>query len=375
MVISLVSCKKDEPEQTPTPAAQPTYFSFSGKIGTNDNSTVVSGDNNLIICGNSGGSISLMKISKTGTQKWRKDFFTGNGSTASGISESGSQELFICGTTSRDYSNNKNDILLIKTNSVGDTIWTKTYGGVESDYGANIISTSDGNLLLSGTTESFGAGSFGDIYLIKVDLNGDTLWTRSYPDQDQEVPFSLIETINGEYLVTGTNQDNSNPRGLYLLKVNSNGTKLWTNTIGAGLWKWGYSTIGLSNGDLITCGHYTTGGYSQILVVKSDNSGNIIWEKEFGENNFSETGYSIKQNSDGTFTITGSSYDLATMQDDIILLKIDQNGNQIWFQKFGSPYAAWGANLIKDNNDDNIITGDYNGNIFVTKTDIDGVFK
>jgi hypothetical protein len=63
------------------------------------------------------------------------------------------------------------------------------------------------------------------------------------------------------------------------------------------------------------------------------------------------------------------------MKDDIILLKVGQNGNQLWFKKFGNPENAIGVNLIKDTNDDNIITGDYNENIFMAKTDKDGDYK
>jgi hypothetical protein len=94
-----------------------------------------------------------------------------------------------------------------------------------------------------------------------------------------------------------------------------------------------------------------------------------------GESNLSELGYSIKQNADGSFIITGSSYDVTSMQSDIILLKVDANGNQIFLKKFGSSISDNGVNLIKDNNDHNIITGNYNGSIFMTKTDTHGNFK
>ncbi|KJS04172.1 MAG: hypothetical protein VR77_12425 [Flavobacteriales bacterium BRH_c54] len=371
--ILLVSCKKDN-DSMPSPLPQPNYFTFSGQIGTNDNSTIVSNDNNLIICGNTGYNISILKVSKTGTLLWRTDFNAGISSSASGIVEI-SGDIFICGKTSKNNSITKSDILLIRANSLGDTIWTKTYGGVDADYGANIVATSDGNILISGRTESFGAGSFGDIYLIKVNTSGDTLWTASYPDQDQEVPFHLMETQNGEYLVTGTNEDNSQYKELYLLKVGTTGQQLWNKKIDPPTWKWGFSTIELVNGDFLTCGRHTVNGYSQVLLVKTDNIGNVIWEKEFGLNNLSEDGNSIKQNSDGTYTITGTSFDILTSQTDIILLKIDQNGNLLWSKKFGSPSNDSGVNLIKDNNNDNIITGNYNGNIFFTKTDNNGVFK
>ncbi len=185
-----------------------------------------------------------------------------------------------------------------------------------------------------------------------------------------------METQTGEYLVTGTNEDNGNPRELYLLKVSSNGSQVWNKKIGPADWKWGFSTIELSNGDLITCGQHTlSSGFSQVLLVKTNNLGNVIWEREFGDNNLSEKGNSIKLNIDGSFIITGSSYDVSSGQTDIILLKVDASGNQLFLKKFGSSVNDNGVNLIKDSNDDNIITGEYNGSIFMTKTDSNGTFK
>jgi hypothetical protein len=299
-------------------------------------------------------------------------------SSSSGIMETNSHDFFIVGETFRNYSRTMKDVLLVKTNNMGDTIWTKTYGGINSEYGANIIQTSDGNILLSGKTESFGAGSVGDIYLIKVRTNGDILWSKSYPDPNQEEPFHLLETKNGEFLVTGTDENvEADPRELYLLKVDINGEKLWNKTIGSVSWNWGFSTIELPDGDLLTCGqHNSKEGYSQVLVVKTSNTGNPIWQKEYGEEYLSEKGNSLKQNSDGTFTISGASYDVNTGKNDIILLKIDSNGNQIWLKSFGYSISdEWGINLCKDTNEDNIITGDYSDYIIMTKLDSAGNFK
>ncbi|MBK8668666.1 MAG: hypothetical protein IPN89_04045 [Saprospiraceae bacterium] len=184
-----------------------------------------------------------------------------------------------------------------------------------------------------------------------------------------------METQNGEYLITGTNEDNSQYSELYLLKVSATGQPIWNKKIGPPTWKWGHSTIELTNGDLLTCGKHTVSGYNQVLLVKTDNAGNIIWEKELGVNNLSEEGNSVKQNSDGSFTIAGTCFDVSTGQTDILILKVDPNGNQLWLKKFGSALSNSGVNLIKDTNDDNIITGNYNDLIFMTKTDNNGVFK
>jgi len=373
------SCKKE----IDTPEISKTYYTFPGKIGRNDqvfitgdNATIVSNDNNLLLCGNIVPNISVLKLSKTGKQIWRNDFSAGYENYICGIAESSTEDIFICGYTSRNYSVSMRDVLLIKTNSDGDTLWTKTFGGTNDDFGYQIINTNDGNLLICGISYSYTISSFCDIYLIKINSNGDTLWTKTYLEQDQQIPFHLMQTLNGEYLITGSDENNSDGYSeLYLLKVSANGTPLWMKIIGPPTWKWGFSTVELSNGDLVICGRNSPGTYSQVLLVKTDEQGNESWEKEFGINDLSLTGNSIKENTDGTFIITGSSYDISDMHTDIILLKVDQNGSQIFLKNFGSSADDSGICILKDDNDDNIIIGNYNRQIFIARTDNNGIFK
>jgi len=382
-LFTLFACKKNNTENTEPVNNEPIYFTFDGSTLKNDNSTIVSSDNNLIIGGNANYDYnwSLIKTTKLGKELWRKVLpVYDRWQTGCALVEVENGNLFVCGDTHINYANSGVDIFIVKTNPNGDTLWTKIYGSQDFDYCQNIIETSDGNILISGGTGGTDSIPPGDIYLLKLETNGDTLWTKSYEDQGQQGAHHLLETKNGEYLITGTNQDNDNPNELYLLKVDANGAKLWGKKIGPATGKYGHSTIELSNNNLVICGRHNggVGGNSQVLIVETDNMGNLIWEQEFGNDSISERGNSIKQNLDGSYTITGTSYEKTAMfGEDIILLKIDQTGNQVWFKKFGSPKTDRGRNLIKDTNDDNLITGDFGwaGPIFLTRTDKDGNFK
>lgn len=383
-VLLFISCKKENEETSPIIQTDPTYFTFNGVIGGNDNSTLVSSDDNIVICGNYNNNICILKICKDGNQIWRKDIYSGYGSESSAIIESSDHNFFICGNTLRNQFISRSDILLIKTNSDGDTLWTKVYGGIKDDYGCQILKSTDGNIVICCFSYSYTSESCCDIYLIKVNTNGDTLWTKTYLEEGQEIPFHFMQTQNGEFLVTGKNDDFDYPfNDLYLLKIDANGDKIWDKKNRAHMGKYGFSAVELANGDLLICGNHNVNWGGQVLLVKTDNLGNVYWEKEIGDSNLSENGNSVKQNLDGTFTIAGSSYDINTTSDDIILLKVDQNGNQIWFKKFGSSAINWGINLIKDNDDDNIVTGttfssdsdESNNLIFMTKVDNNGNFK
>jgi len=372
-LLLLSSCKKDDPDPVPEP--EPTFHSFQGDIGSNDNSTIITADNNLLICGNHLGNAVVLKISKTGSLIWQKDIDPGYYNYASGIAQSANQDIFICGFTEKNETENKFDVLLLKLNSNGDTLWTKTYGGSEDDYGYYITNTQDGNLLICGITYSFTQDVYSDIYLIKVNTDGDTLWTKTYNEEDEEMPYHVLQTQNGEYLVTGTNRDTASEKEVYLLKLSPDGTLVWNKKIGPATGKSGLSTVELSNGDLMTCGRTTKVDDDQILVVKTDNFGNVFWEQEYGEVSLDEKGNSMQINADGTLIITGSSESPLSGESGIILLKINQQGDQLLFKGFGYSIVSRGQNILKDDNDDNIITGTYNFNIVMTRTDNNGVFK
>jgi len=145
----------------------------------------------------------------------------------------------LVGKTSQFGSGNT-DVYLIKTDINGDTLWTKTYGGVRSDVGFSVQQTTDGGYIIVGMTNSFGAGILGrlDVYLIKTDNNGDTLWTKTYGGIDTDYAFSGIDTdyafsvqqtTDSGYIVAGF-MGSFGLNDFYLIKTNNIGDTLWTRT-------------------------------------------------------------------------------------------------------------------------------------------------
>ncbi|MHC4540800.1 MAG: hypothetical protein ACYS74_13625, partial [Planctomycetota bacterium] len=130
------------------------------------------------------------------------------------------------------FGTGSSDVYLIKTDPSGDTLWTRTYGGSDIDYGYSVLQTTDGDYIVAGETQSFGAGP-GDVYLIKTDPSGDTLWTRTYGGNGHDWGQSVQQTTDGGYIVSGqTNSFGPGQADVYLIKTDAVGDTLWTRTYG-----------------------------------------------------------------------------------------------------------------------------------------------
>ena len=108
----------------------------------------------------------------------------------------------IAGITA-SFGNGGEDFWLVRTNAVGDSIWSRTYGGVHNDACTSLIQTTDGGFAMAGRTMSFGAGAF-DFWLMRTDMNGDSLWSRSFGGRFDDGCNSLIQTTDGGFAMAGS---------------------------------------------------------------------------------------------------------------------------------------------------------------------------
>jgi hypothetical protein len=115
-----------------------------------------------------------------------------------------------------------NDIYLVKTNASGDTLWTRTYGGTNDDYGLYVQQAPDSGYILTGYTRSFGAGNC-DVYLIKTNVQGDTVWTRTYGGTSHDYSYSVQQTSDGGYIIAGITDSLGNGYDVLLIKTDADG--------------------------------------------------------------------------------------------------------------------------------------------------------
>ena len=243
-------------------------------------------DGGYIVAGNykdvAGSGMLLMKLNSVGNKLWQTTFSEPtsagfcHGFSAKQTSDNG---YIIVGYTYIDFydSTRNKDVIIVKTDSSGIEQWRRYFGGAMDDFASSVKQDNQGNYLISATTNSFGVGSESNMYLIKLDLIGDSLWTGTYGGNWEETAEGLWPTNDGGCILVG--QSNS-----------------------------------FSNGDL--------NGY----IVKTDINGDTLWTKKYGGIGI-ETINSVQQTFDNGYVMSGYTNSIGVGDFDMVLLKTDSIGN------------------------------------------------
>ncbi len=252
--------------------------------------------------------------------------------------------------------------------------WEKTFGGSKEDAGQIVIPTKDWGYLLIGYSETSPDNDL-DILAIRVDIDGRVIWQRAFDEGFQEHAYGATQTKDGGFLIVGDITMNSMDKpDMYLLKITSRGEIEWSKTYGGQEKDCLNDLVTTAEGDFVLIGdtRNTSTGEEDIVLLKVDAEGDMIWMKTFG-GPAEETGHAITALPDG-YAFTGS---VATnlIDKDIITYKVNLNGDSLWFRQFGSQEREIGndiirtrdgglavAGLINDNSDALLLKYDANGN-------------
>jgi hypothetical protein len=292
--------------------------------------------------------VYLLKTDEYGDTLWTKNYGSFGHHVGNFVQQTSDSGYIIAGGVTH-FDNNVN-AYLIKTDINGNLLWEKSIGGTQYDEGNCVRETTDGGYIIAGYTRSFGAG-ISDVYLIKTDANGVIDWTRTYGGQLWEQGNSVQETTDRGFIIVGYKTISTSPYGadsdVYLIKTDANGDTLWTRLYGVQEGEYrdeGWSVQQTTDGGYIISGEtWRPGALSwqiDFYLIKTDAIGYTIWTKTFDGFESTDVGRSVQQTLDGGYIIAGYTNDYP-LNHDVFLVKTNTNGDIVWTKSLGRNLGSY----------------------------------
>ncbi len=304
----------------------------------------------------------------------------------------------------------QSQVLVVKTDSVGDTLWTRTYGGNGWDQGNSVQQTSDGGFIVAGWTSSYGAleaylirtNSMGDtlwtrtygldggvdaitveqtsdggyifvgsvyssvtwkwdVYLVKTDLAGTVEWTKRYGGSRDDRGSWVEQTTDGGYIVCGYTESFAPFSGVYLIKTDPQGDTLWTKALDA---SGCYMAVGdcvrqTTDGGYIIIGSsicYPEPGHYDLILIKTNANGDTVWTRHYGEH-YEDFGNAVRQTPDGAYVAVGMTQSFGADYKDLFLIQTDKNGDSLWSRTYGGSSFDLGSEVVEDPDGNYVVVG------------------
>ncbi len=266
----------------------------------------------------------IVSTDTLGEVLWTKDYSSSIMHAGKSIIQTDDGNYVIAG-----YSLSPIDAAIIKINPEGDTIWTREYDrSGESNYLNSVQQTYDGGFISTGNV-SYSNGS--RLYLIRTDANGDTIWTNTYGSSPGCYGTSVVQALDSTFIVTG-----SYGNDVYILKVAPNGDALEAKTYGGSSPDWGQSICKTDDNGYAVAGYTESfgAGYADFYLLKLDEFCDTTWTRTYGAA-YHDYAYDIKQSDYGSFIIVGYTQESSGADHNVMLVKATSKGDTLWTRIYG----------------------------------------
>lgn len=337
--------------------------------------------------------IWLVKMDTAGEIEWQKCLGGTNDEYGYDIEITHDGGYIIAGSTASDDGdvspiNGGFDCWIIKTDSSGNIEWEQTYGGIENDEAYSIEPTADGGYIFAGrsgsnngdVTDHHGDAFFGDGWVVKIDSDGNLQWQHSLGGTVEDFMNEVINTADGGYMCVGYSDSNDGDvtghhsfagvSDMWLVKVDAEGNMEWQRSYGGSFADWGNAVLQTADHKYIIAGTASSDdgditdphGDYDYWIVKTDSTGNILWQKNYGGSQQDEA-TEISITFSGGYFVTGFEYsddgDVTGNHNgaDYWALKIDSTGGIIWQNTLGGGLQDFAYDGRQINDGSYILTG------------------
>lgn len=323
-------------------------------------------------------NVMLIKTNHIGDTTWVRNFDGSNSEAELGLDVKQTTDMgYIISGWTQSFGSGEQDVLLLKTDSLGNCMWAKAYGtSIPEEVGNYVAQTPDnGYIVAAGFPHNYGSGTTLDkASIMKTDSLGNMEWSNSYTGINSACGNSIVQTDDGGYILIGRIM-NVSGGDVFLAKTDSLGNTLWMKSIdvGGSFDDFAYSAVKTVDNGIVITGKTGVSPNYNVFILKADSIGNPVWSRNYGRSGYDE-GNAIKEVSSGGYIVAGSSF--GTSNTDVYLLRTDANGAMDWERTFG--YSAgfdygWSVGETSDNGF--MITGLFgtsSAKAYFIKTDING---
>jgi hypothetical protein len=384
----LLETPRGPTEVVATPTSMENEFTFMKTVGGNRRDRGINllqtDDGGYAIVGytSSGDALQedvyLVRLNPRGEVLWSRTYGGEGNDNGWDLLETKDGGFVIVGFTNSSGAG-KMDIYLFQVDAMGELMWERTYGGPQDEYGWSMAPTPDGGYVLGGQTDSFGEGEE-DGYLVKVNAQGEEIWSQTYGGPQEDRLFSVDQTADHGFVLTGTTRSfSAGERDLYLVKTSSTGELTWMQMFGEERDDVGHAVRQTADRGFIVTGYTKSFGAANYdtWLIKTDESGNTEWEKFFGGTGDDRTIYG-EQTTDGGYILTGYTRSFEALNWDVFLVRADATGEIIWYQTFGGVREDTGYTVRQTSDKGFILTGETysigegGGDMYIIKVNHEG---
>lgn len=295
------------------------------------------------------GNARLIRVDSEGNLLWEQDYGGEVDSNFNSILQVGGNAFLLLGQIEGASGRDEADIYLVKVNAQGNELWSQTYGGRGMDYAGMIRQTADGGMIILGDLgDERATGSLyeSNLVLIKTDALGNTIWSQTYGDKLLYLGWGVAQTPDGGYILTGWEAKTYDDRDVIVIKTDTQGEVEWSRTwdLSPGMRDGGFDLLLTSDEHVvIACIQAMGSGAPSAVLIKLDLEGNEIWNKRIGREGVGNTFWHIMQDVDGGYLMAGDTHlgkVLGTGKDihGGLLIKTDSDGEILW-QRVYKPEA------------------------------------
>lgn len=326
------------------------FEKYLGAANLNDraNAAIFNSNNNVVIIGeqqpaNGEKEVFLVEMNREGEKLWQRTIKVGTNDIGNELLETNDGYLVV-GQTAEQLGA---DILILKVNKQGDKQWVKSYKSPQYEWAIDVVAIDNDFFVLCTAEDSVAVGR--DMLLLKIDQQGELLWSKKYGGASDDAGWSMIKDRNENILLAGhTYSYGFGNRDAWLIKIDQGGNEIWNKTYGGAGYDECMGLVELHTGGYLFIGHSASiHPEHHLYAVHITQDGNILWEKHLGGIKH-DGGENTWQDQDGNILLLGRSNSFDSFKEQAYFLKLDIGGNLMSEQHFVGQGECRGDVILED---------------------------